>query len=255
MRITGQHILVALIAAVALFSSCGKDEAEIIPRKKLAKIYAEMLVTDQWITATPGVRRIADTSLVYEPILEKYGYDTEDYLKSVDFYMDDPERFSRILRTSGEILEEQIAELKIEKARLDAMDLLPKIEVEFNVSDFFPYMADEPYVHYFDSLDVVLDTISQMYQLVSIERGDTLYDGLRMVFADSLALEDSLAHVADSLALADSLAAESMDVDSLKVDLSKSRPLKAVTLKKDVPEETDRTKRKNIRMPGKLDLK
>ena len=53
--------------------SCRKDEAEVIPRSKMAEIYAEMLVTDQWITTTPGIRMIADTSLVYEPILEKYG--------------------------------------------------------------------------------------------------------------------------------------------------------------------------------------
>mgnify|MGYP003445798638 FL=1 len=62
--------IVILTASVLVLSSCGKDEAEVIPRAKLAKIYAEMLVTDQWVTSTPGVRMIADTSLVYEPILE-----------------------------------------------------------------------------------------------------------------------------------------------------------------------------------------
>lgn len=73
-----KHILP--LFAVIVFASCGKDEAEVIPRGKLAEIYAEMLVTDQWISSTPGMRMIADTSLVYEPILEKYGYDNLDYL-------------------------------------------------------------------------------------------------------------------------------------------------------------------------------
>ena len=88
-----KHIL-PLVAAV-IFASCSKDEAEVIPRSKMADIYMEMFMTDQWIASTPGMRMIADTSLVYEPILEKYGYDKMDYMHSVDFYMHDPERFSR----------------------------------------------------------------------------------------------------------------------------------------------------------------
>ncbi len=194
MRTAGQHILIALTAILTLSVSCHRDEAEVIPRKKMARIYAEMLVTDQWINSTPGVRLIADTSWVYEPILEKYGYDSDDYRKSIDKYMDDPERFARILRSSGEMLDKRIAELKKEKARLAAKERLPKIKSDFKVDEFVPYWGDEPYVHYYDSLDVVMDSVTRMYRLVSIERGDTLYDRIRMV---KPALPDSL--VSDSL--------------------------------------------------------
>ena len=65
-------------------------------------------MTDQWVTSTPGIRMIADTSLVYEPILDKYGYDSDDYRKSIEVYMDDPERFARIFRESGDIIEERL---------------------------------------------------------------------------------------------------------------------------------------------------
>ena len=77
-----KHIVPLL--AVIVFASCKKDEAEVIPRGKMADIYAEMLMTDQWISSTPGVRMIADTSLVYEPILQKYGYDKYDYIVVMD---------------------------------------------------------------------------------------------------------------------------------------------------------------------------
>ena len=90
-----QHIVVFLVVVV-MAASCSADRADVIPRSKLAAIYAEMLMTDQWINSRPDVRRIADTSLVYEPILQKYGYDHQDYLKTVDEYMNDPERFARI---------------------------------------------------------------------------------------------------------------------------------------------------------------
>ncbi len=187
-----QHILVAFAVIMTLLASCSKDEAKVIPRKKMAEIYAEMLVMDQWIISTSGVRRIADTSLVYEPILNKYGYDSEDYRKSIDVYMDDPERFSRILRTTGEILEAQIAELKIEQERLDALAKIPKIESDFKVGDYVPYWNDEYYVHYHDSLDIALDSATRMYLLKSIERGDTLYDGIRIVLPGAEIKKDTV---------------------------------------------------------------
>ena len=177
----------------------------MIPRAKLAEIYAEMLVTYQWITSTPGVRREADTSLVYEPILEKYGYTSADYRKSVDRYMDDPERFSRILRTSADILEKKLDELKKRKEEIDhlrALELLLrqlKYESDFRAEEFFPYLFDEPYVHYYDSLDVQPDSVLQIYRLKNIDRADTLYDGLRMVLKDSLAVKDTV-QVSDSIA-------------------------------------------------------
>ena len=173
-----QHIVFLLAALVMLAASCRKDGAEIIPRGKLAEIYAEMLVTDQWIMTTPGVRLIADTTLVYEPILQKYGYDSDDYRKSIDYYMNDPERFARIFRSTVEIIDNQIAELKHEQAILDAIAKLPKVVSDFRVGDYVPYLDDEPYLHFYDSLDVVIDSATLMYGLVSIERSDTLFDGL-----------------------------------------------------------------------------
>ena len=70
MKIRLLHIILLAAMLCGISASCRKDETKVIPRGKLAKIYAEMLVTDQWITTTPGIRMIADTSLVYEPILE-----------------------------------------------------------------------------------------------------------------------------------------------------------------------------------------
>jgi hypothetical protein len=142
---------IMLMLAAFILTSCGKDEVEVIPRAKLAKIYAEMLVTDQWITNTQGVRLMADTSMVYEPILEKYGYDIDDYLLSVDKYMDDPERFARIFRTSGEIIEKRLIELRRQKFILDQIANLPKIEVDFRPEKLAPYLFGESYVHYYDS--------------------------------------------------------------------------------------------------------
>jgi hypothetical protein len=164
---------------------------------------------------TPGVRLIADTTLVYEPILQKYGYDSDDYRKSIDYYMNDPERFARIFRSTVEIIDNQIAELKHEQAILDAIAKLPKVVSDFRVGDYVPYLDDEPYLHFYDSLDVVIDSATLMYRLVSIERSDTLFDGLKIVLRDSLNVSDSIPSK-DSLMQADSIL-KIADVDSSRV--------------------------------------
>lgn len=200
------HYIVLLSAVVSMIASCSYDEARVIPRGKLSRIYAEMLMTDQWIAETPGLRHIADTTLVYEPILEKYGYDSEDYRKSVDVYMDDPERFSRILRETVEILDTRLNELKELKKAQEEVPQEIEITTDFNVDDFFPYLSTEPYIHYYDSLEVKIDTASMSYRIYPIEVRDTVYEGVRMIVrTDSLAVTDSLAPV-DTLAAKDSIA-------------------------------------------------
>lgn len=194
MRNHGRHIAGILAAALMLFTSCSSDEAKVIPRGKLSKIYAEMLMTDQWITSTPGVRQIADTSLVYEPILEEYGYTSADYRKTVDVYLDDPERFAKVLKGSVDILEERLVELRKEKAQQELDELrkkrLKEFEPDFKVEDFFPYFYDEPYVHYHDSVTFECDSLQQMYRLVPVERTDTVYGWVEMtVKADTSAVD------------------------------------------------------------------
>ena len=188
----------ALFAVVLFLSSCSGDEGKVIPRSKLAEIYAEMLITDQWISDTPGVRRTADTSLVYEPIFQKYGYTTADYRTSVDRYMDDPERFSRILRTTVQILDKKMVQLNLDreeqerlkalKARLERM----KVKSNFKPEEFFPYLFDEPYVHYYDSLSVEPDSVLMVYRLSNIDRSDTLFDGIKIIARDTAAVVDTI---------------------------------------------------------------
>ena len=134
-------------------------------------------MTDQWIISTSGMRAVADTSMVYEPIFEKYGYTKLDYINSVDFYMNDPERFSRILRTCIEKLDKRIAVLEKIKKQQDQETELSKFIDRFmqyySFEDIFPYLSDEPYVHYYDSLTFVADT-TMIYRLVPVEKADTL---------------------------------------------------------------------------------
>lgn len=104
-----KYIVVALAALLLLASCASKSEHKIISKKDFAKIYAEMFICDQWINVNHRYTKIADTTLVYEPIFEKYGYTTDDYLASVDYYLYDPTRFNKIIIKAVDILEKQKA--------------------------------------------------------------------------------------------------------------------------------------------------
>lgn len=216
------------LMAVVVFASCSsKDEAEVIPRNKLADIYMEMFMTDQWISDTPGMRMIADTSLVYEPILAKYGYDKLDYIHSVDFYMNDPERFARILRSCMDNLDKRISALQKKQKQMEieaeAAKKLEMFRQDYSFDEYFPYMADEPYVHYYDSLTFEPDSL-RVYRLVPIETADTLYDRLEMIVpADTLCVSDTVA-VCDTVLRIEPLErAEKSDSGVSKVEGLKAR--------------------------------
>lgn len=182
-----RHILLISATVFLLLTSC-KEEGKVIPRGTLAEIYAEMLVVDQWIVSEPSLRREADTSLVYAPILEKYGYTPEDYRVSVSHYMKDPERYSRILRTTSEILDSRLSVLKDEQSRLARIAEIKVYVSDYNPEDYAPYLGD-CLIMYHDSLSFESDSATVTYRLVSHETSDTTFDGpVIVVRLDSLAI-------------------------------------------------------------------
>lgn len=202
-------VILLLLAAIVLAPSCRRNGPRVIPRGKLAKIYAEMFVTDQWIQNTPKLRSIADTSLVYEPILEKYGYTSEDYQHSVQHYMDDPERFSRILRTTGEILDDQIKDLKRKQKELQELEAKRLAESKRKYPEYELWYTELPPRNerdYSDTISVGWDTASLMFKFRYMPRTDTIYEGVRMIVpADTLTVADS-PDVKDSIAAVDPVA-------------------------------------------------
>ena len=95
------HIVLVLVVAV----SCGPRR---IPRDDMERIMADILVLDQQIKSDRQLKKQADTSLVYEGIFEAYGYDTDDFLLSLEYYLKDPSRMEKIMGAVAESLEKEI---------------------------------------------------------------------------------------------------------------------------------------------------
>lgn len=210
--------LVVLALAVGLsLASCGKKE-RVIPKEKMAEIYAEMYVLDQWLDDNRSLRREADTSLVYAPVLDKYGYTYDDYLNSVDVYMKDPTRYSRILRRTSEILGSRLIELKAEKKaqedalkesrRLDSLRNLIHLNVDSLMNSMVRTAPSDSLVTAFDSLGFV--------DFRFVQTSDTTYDGPAMVIRI-----DSLAVTSDSLTVLTDTLPEKAEVDGTKSEVTR----------------------------------
>ena len=110
MRKVGYILLLVILAA-----ACGPRK---IPREDMENIMAEILIQDQQIKQERKLSRVADTSLVYEGIFESYGYNTDDFLYSVEYYLGDPSRMEKIMGTVAGRLEKE-TKVAAEQVRLE----------------------------------------------------------------------------------------------------------------------------------------
>ncbi len=188
-----RHIV--LLLTVAMVFSCGR-QGRVIPARKFAKIYAQMLVADQWAGNDSRLSRIADTSLFYEPLLEEYGYTSRDYVRSVGHYMEDPEAFGKIFKNVKEILDRHIDELTADERKAHRADSIRRaIEMmDFLRPPVYMYMGMERDSVRHDTVAVSIDS-SGIFAWMRI-LPDTLYSGPAFALKRDL---DSLAAVADSV--------------------------------------------------------
>lgn len=103
--------------------SCGKNR-DIIPRAKMSRIFADLFVSDAWLSMSSSeMKEKTDTMAFYEPIFRKYGFTTEDFLASTEYYLNDPARFSKIIAKSRHLLESEIEQLDGRKPLQDAEEI------------------------------------------------------------------------------------------------------------------------------------
>ena len=200
------RILIALFLLLGILSSC-RREGRIIPRSRMTEIYVEMFVADQRIASSPEIRRTADTSWVYEPIFEKYGYNSDDYRASVAHYMKDPDRYARILRESGAMIERHLKELRKEKKRLEMLEQMKEQVEMFNPERIYRMTSlGNPGIFREDSVSYYVDTAGGELYFDPREWMDTAFYGPVLHVDDSVSVRiDSLTASSDTQQRVDSL--------------------------------------------------
>lgn len=116
-------LLIIFTISLLCLPSC-KDKEGLIPEDTMAQIYYDIYMTDEAVDVNYRLRRMADTMRVYEPIFNKYGYTTDDYNRSVSFYMERPDRFENVFENTKTMLEKRKAELN---AILEAEGKRPRL--------------------------------------------------------------------------------------------------------------------------------
>ena len=113
-----------LMVPFVLAVSCHRGP-ERIPRDEMEEIMHEVLLQDQYLKVTSAPKRLVDTTLVYEGIFEQYGYDTDDFLLSLEYYLEDPSRMEKLMEKVEDRLNKEAKgvaeELKAQNWRNDFM--------------------------------------------------------------------------------------------------------------------------------------
>ena len=173
------------------FSDCGLPEClPLVDQSggKLVDIYAEMFLTDQWLRDNQDVKKTADTLLVYEPIFNRYGYTTDDYLKTVEHYMREPDKYAKILKNTAKKLEKK--EKEIQKT-IDAIERASRLHLS-------PIHASDTLLRRFkpDSFYLGRPSVraNRYFEIIlSDQDRDTLFDGPRLIIKTDSAAVDSVA--------------------------------------------------------------
>ena len=118
-------IIILCVYALLALSGCGRGR--VIPMNKFAEIYADLCVADQWINQHPDMRSQADTTQFYEAVFRKHGYRFADYQRSMDYYLDYPEKYVRIVQRADAILLEgrDKAQDKLDRQSLQQQNASP----------------------------------------------------------------------------------------------------------------------------------
>lgn len=106
-----RKLTIAIFALICFLPQSCRNR-DIIPKDIMSQIYYDMYINDQSVKSKYIFRRMSDTLHVYAPIFEKYGYSVEDYQKSVNHYLLDPEEFEDIFKETVTLLEKKKALLE-----------------------------------------------------------------------------------------------------------------------------------------------
>lgn len=131
-----RHILP--VAFFCLFlSACGGQKGRVIPEKKMAALYVDMFLADQWLKENKQARPVADTTLFFDPIFEKHGYTFADYERSMEYYSSETEVLSKILDSASVMLKRQAEGFTRLSSRINkAKEENEKNRVDYVVVDF-----------------------------------------------------------------------------------------------------------------------
>jgi hypothetical protein len=97
-RVTGRNSFLSIVGLVCLSLTYSCKQATI-PEKDMVPIISEMFITDAVVSAADFSMKFVkrDTIEYYKPIYTKYGYSDNQFYKTIDFYINNPNKLDGIM--------------------------------------------------------------------------------------------------------------------------------------------------------------
>jgi len=160
----------AVLSACLALSGCVGHKA-VIPPKVLSDIYFDMLVTDQWISDHNDLGPRADTTLIYEPVFNRYGYTTADYDNSVIYYLQYPDKFKEIVQATADRFQSERSRLEGLQSQIRKVEEKNSIYTHYRYKDF----GQDSVKWAFGKMKTMIDSILiENKWIISQENTDTL---------------------------------------------------------------------------------
>lgn len=130
------HILLVAACAVLCLAGCSGD-GRVIPKKDMIALYADMFLADQWLRENPDARKVADTTLFFDPIFRRHGYTFQDYEKSIEYYSGRTEELTEVMDSVSRRLKKRSEYYqKLSERIRNAEEENERLRVDYTVRDF-----------------------------------------------------------------------------------------------------------------------
>ena len=116
MKVRTCILMLLTLLLLAGAAACSR-KPKILRQDAFGDLYADMLLADEWVKLHPEMRRDADTMLVYAEAFKRHGVSPEDVRASLEYYLQDPLRYSRAMAVTLKSLEQHAKVIRDEIER------------------------------------------------------------------------------------------------------------------------------------------
>lgn len=111
------YFLTATVIAISITAACTVEKKNVISPNKMAVIVSELYMADQYVDFNAAYIASMDSVKLYDGVMARHGYTFEDYVNSVEYYLQKGDELQRIYSHARRILNEKknTVALKISK--------------------------------------------------------------------------------------------------------------------------------------------
>ncbi len=97
-----KHPFILLLLVIISLTSCDRN---LIPQRKMPEIIARLHLADRYVNSNYRLVLKADTTKIYESVLNRYGYTGDQFIYTIDYYLTRPVKLMEFYKEAKQLLE------------------------------------------------------------------------------------------------------------------------------------------------------